>query len=349
MNPNSPHRRFNPLRREWVLVSPHRAGRPWQGQLEKAPAETLPPYDPSCYLCPGNARAGGVRNANYTGTFVFDNDFPALLPERTPEDDFTAHPLLVGIAERGLCRVVCFSPRHDLTLPEMEPWQIEDVIDTWVREAADLAKRDFIANVQIFENKGEIMGCSNPHPHSQIWAQSHLPNEIVAEETAQAEYWTQHQSQLLIDYGTEEQGRRERLVAANESFVAVVPFWAVWPFELLLTARRPCPYVTELSPQEISDLATLLKQVTTCYDNLFEIPFPYSMGFHQAPVDHLPHPEWTLHVHFYPPLLRSASVRKFMVGYEMLAMPQRDITAESAAERLRAASGLHYKQRKTEK
>lgn len=348
MNPNSPHRRFNPLRREWVLVSPHRAGRPWQGQLEKAPAETLPPYDPSCYLCPGNARAGGVRNANYTGTFVFDNDFPALLPERTPEDDFTAHPLLVGIAERGLCRVVCFSPRHDSTLPELEPEQIEDVIETWMREAADLAKRDFIANVQIFENKGEIMGCSNPHPHSQIWAQSNLPNEIVAEETAQAEYWTQHQSQLLIDYSTEEQGRRERLVAANESFVAVVPFWAVWPFELLLTARRPCPYVTELSPQEISDLATLLKQVTTCYDNLFEIPFPYSMGFHQAPVDHLPHPEWTLHVHFYPPLLRSASVRKFMVGYEMLAMPQRDITAESAAERLRAASGLHYKQRKTE-
>ncbi len=340
----SPHRRFDPLRREWVLVSPQRAGRPWQGQVERASVETLPTYDPECYLCPGNERAGGVKNDQYEATFVFDNDFPALLPEGVAEVPGSDGSLLTAALEQGLCRVVCFSPRHDLTLPELELPAIETVVATWKRETADLALKDFVHSIQVFENKGEIMGCSNPHPHSQIWAQSHLPNEIVHETRSQGEYWATHMRWMLIDYGNEERRLGERLIAENDHFLAVVPFWAVWPFEVLVIARRPVAYLTELLPAELTALADVLKQVTTRYDNLFEVPFPYSMGFHQAPFDHTPHPEWTLHAHFYPPLLRSATVRKFMVGYEMLAMPQRDITPEAAAERLRAVPAVHYKQ-----
>ena len=342
---DSPHRRFNPLTRDWVLVSPQRARRPWLGQVEKTPLERLPQYDPTCYLCPGNARAGGLTNPPYTGTFVFDNDFAALLPDPVEQNLAPSHPLLAYRPERGLCRVVCFSPRHDLTLPELEHSAVEDVLEAWRRESADLGARDFIRYAQVFENKGAVMGCSNPHPHSQIWAQSQLPNEIAKELDSQSAYFADHNRPLLLDYLAEERRLKERLVFQNQSFTALVPFWAVWPFEILLVAHRPSAHLEELTPPEMSDLAEALKQVTTRYDNLFEISFPYSMGFHQAPADGQSHPEWVLHAHFYPPLLRSATVRKFMVGYEMLAMPQRDITPEIAAERLQGLPDLHYKLR----
>jgi UDPglucose--hexose-1-phosphate uridylyltransferase len=340
---NNPHRRFNPLSGEWVLVSPHRAKRPWLGQVEKQAPVSLPAYDPTCYLCPRNERAGGVRNPDYAGTFVFDNDFAALLPDSAQERAAVLHPLLVSIPEQGQCRVVCFSPRHDLSLPELDLPSIEGVIDAWARESSALAEREYIQYVQVFENKGAMMGCSNPHPHSQVWAQSNLPNEILKESSTQAEYFKQNGRPLLVDYIREEQARRERLLAANDHFTALVPFWAVWPFEVLVAAHRPSETLGDLSAEEVAALAEVIKQVTTRYDNLFGISFPYSMGFHQAPADGARHPGWVLHAHFYPPLLRSAAVRKFMVGYEMLAMPQRDITPESAAERLRALSEVHYK------
>lgn len=336
-----PHRRYNPLTGEWVLVSPHRARRPWLGQVEKIPPENLPPYDPECYLCPGNSRASGARNPLYTNTFVFDNDFAALLPESGREDS-AQHPLLAAKPEQGICRVVCFSPRHDLTLPQMDVEAVQVVVETWAQESRELGEKDFICYVQVFENKGALMGCSNPHPHSQIWAQSQLPNEIVKEYSRQEAYYTQYGRPLLLDYLEEEWQRGERLLLRNDSFTALVPFWAVWPFEVLLIAHRPLAYLWELTGEEICALAEILQGITVRYDNLFEISFPYSMGFHQAPTDGQDHPEWVLHAHFYPPLLRSATVRKFMVGYEMLAMPQRDITPEAAAERLRALSSVHY-------
>jgi UDPglucose--hexose-1-phosphate uridylyltransferase len=338
----SPHRRFNPLTREWVLVSPHRAKRPWLGQTEKTPPEHLPPYEPTCYLCPGNERAGGVRNPAYSGTFVFDNDFAALLPEAAAGAS-QAHPLFSAEPERGFCRVVCFSPRHDLTLPELSAPEVEAVLATWAAQTDELLGRSGIQYVQVFENKGAMMGCSNPHPHSQIWATAHIPNELAKELVSQADYFANGKHPLLLDYIAEEHKRGERLVASNDHFTALVPFWAVWPFELLLVAHRPASRLSELNAAETSALADIIQRVTTRYDNLFEISFPYSMGFHQAPSDGRPHPEWVLHAHFYPPLLRSATVRKFMVGYEMLAMPQRDITPETAAERLRTLSEQHYR------
>ena len=339
-----PHRRRNPLTGDWVLVSPHRAKRPWLGQVEKPQEETFLSYDPTCTLCPGNKRASGDQNPDYTDTFVFDNDFSALLPESVPTKP-ASHPLFQTESEQGLCRVVCFSPRHDLTLPELPLASVEQVVDTWKRESADLGAKEFIQYVQVFENKGAIMGCSNPHPHSQIWAQSHLPNEPAKELATQATYLTEVGRPMLMDYLDKEGRHTERILAANEYFTALVPFWAVWPFEILLSANRPVGYLTDLTSAEISALADLLRRVTISYDNLFEISFPYSMGFHQAPYDGLAHPEWVLHAHFYPPLLRSATVRKFMVGYETMAMPQRDITPESAAERLRNLPTVHYKQR----
>ena len=339
----SPHRRFNSLTGDWVLVSPQRNARPWLGQVERTPSENLPTYDPECYLCPGNERAGGIRNPHYEHTFVFDNDFAALTPDSAATESISNHPLLRAASERGSCRVVCFSPRHDLTLPELESSAVTDVIATWVEQTSGLSRKDFIKSVQVFENKGALMGCSNPHPHSQIWAQSQLPNEIAKELATQSAYWAEHNRQMLLDYAAEERRQGERIVFENESFTALVPFWAVWPFEILLIARRAIPYLPDLTSSEYVALAEVLQQITTRYDNLFEISFPYSMGFHQAPFDGRPHPEWTLHAHFYPPLLRSATVRKFMVGYEMLAMPQRDITPEIAAERLRGLSAIHYK------
>jgi len=344
---NFPHRRFNPLTREWVLVSPHRAQRPWLGQVEKSPPENLPSYDPTCYLCPGNERAAGRKNPDYTSTFVFDNDFAALLP---PNDSAipTLNPLFTAEPEAGRCRVICFSPRHDLTLPELSPAEVEAVVQTWIEQTRELSEHDYIRYVQVFENKGAMMGCSNPHPHSQVWASSHLPNEPAKELLAQSDYHRDHHTCLLCDYLAAEIKSGERIVAANPYFTALVPFWAVWPFEILLLSQRHCGALTDLTPPEVTALADLLRRITARYDNLFEISFPYSMGFHQAPPRSSPaeREAWHFHAHFYPPLLRSATVKKFMVGYEMLAMPQRDLTAETAAERLRSLSEEHYRDQK---
>ena len=343
---NIPQRRLNPLTGEWVLVSPHRATRPWLGQVEKNIIENPSAFDPDCYLCPGNNRAGGIKNPPYTSTFVFDNDFPALLPDSQTNIRQDEFPFLVREPEQGICRVVCFSPRHDLTLPELDLSAIESVLSTWIEQSDDLARHDFINYVQVFENKGELMGCSNPHPHSQIWASGHIPNEPGKELIYQGAYFKENHRPLLVDCIVEEHKRKERILVANDHFTALVPFWAIWPFEVLISAHRPgLTRLTEMTSTEHMALAEVLKFVTTRYDNLFEISFPYSMGFHQAPFDGSLHPEWTLHTHFYPPLLRSATIRKFMVGYEMLAMPQRDISPEAAAERLRSLPEIHYKQR----
>ncbi|NLE51732.1 MAG: UDP-glucose--hexose-1-phosphate uridylyltransferase [Chloroflexi bacterium] len=336
-----PHRRLNPLTNEWILVSPHRAQRPWQGAVEDLPPEQRPTYDPACYLCPGNERAGGKVNPAYTGTFVFDNDFPALLPD-TPDEEPTAHPLFRIQGERGLARVICFSPRHDLTLAEMAIDDIRAVVDTWAAQTEDLGQRDFIGYVQVFENRGAMMGASNPHPHGQIWATERLPREVLKEDSAQRDYYTAQNRTLLADYLDEERQRGERIVYSNNTWTVLVPFWAIWPFETLLIAHRPARSIPELAGDERDGLADALHHVTVRYDNLFRTSFPYSMGFHQAPTDGGDYPHWHLHAHFYPPLLRSATVKKHMVGYEMLGTPQRDITPEQAAARLRELSDRHY-------
>ena len=331
-----PHRRLNPLTGEWVLVSPHRTQRPWQGQVEEAARAAQPEYDPTCYLCPGNERAGGARNPRYTSTFVFDNDFAALRPD-TPPDRFDEDGLLVAQGEPGICRVVCFSPRHDLTIAHMEPADLRRVVDTWAGQYRELGARESIRYVQIFENRGAMMGCSNAHPHCQIWSNSHLPNEVSKEQAAQLEWREARARCLICDYAALEAARRERLVDENASWMAVVPFWAVWPFETMVMPRRHVAAIDSLDDAERDGLADILKRLTARYDRLFATPFPYSMGFHQSPTDGEAHPEWHLHLHFHPPLLRSATVRKFLVGYELLAAPQRDLTPEAAAERLRSA------------
>jgi UDPglucose--hexose-1-phosphate uridylyltransferase len=333
---DDPHRRLNILTGEWVLVSPHRMKRPWQGQVEEIPADHRPAYDPTCYLCPGNERAGGHRNPQYTGSWVFDNDFAALRPGDA-RHEMNADGLLVAHQEPGVCRVICFSPRHDLSLPQMEVPAIRGVVDLWAEEYARLGARDDIGHVQIFENKGELMGSSNPHPHGQIWAQRSVPLQPAREGAHQLAHHERHRRTLLGDYLRLELELRERLVCANDAWVALVPFWAVWPFETLVVSRRPVAHLGQLDDRERDLLADVIKQLTARYDALFNVSFPYSAGFHQAPTDDAPHPEWHLHLHFYPPLLRSATVRKFLVGYEMMAEAQRDLTAESAAERLRAA------------
>ena len=323
-------------------MSPHRALRPWQGAIEKIPVERQPEYDPTCYLCPGNARAGGVHNPVYKSTFVFDNDFAALKPDTIPDRlDIDEKGLLVAAGEPGTCRVMCFSPRHDLTLSTMDPEDIAEVVRTWTRQFQELGVRPDINHVQIFENRGAMMGASNPHPHCQIWATYSLPEAPAKELAAQSEYQRLYSTCLLCDYIALEEKQGQRIVWQNESFVALVPFWAVWPFELLICSRRHLATFLDLSTAEVADLSNTMKQVTSTYDRIFEVPFPYSMGFHQAPTDKAAHPEWHFHAHFYPPLLRSATVRKFMVGFEMLGTPQRDITPETAAERLRsfASSG----------
>ncbi|HUS20168.1 MAG TPA: UDP-glucose--hexose-1-phosphate uridylyltransferase [Terriglobales bacterium] len=331
-----PHRRRNALTGEWVLVSPHRTERPWQGQTETAGAAAQSHYDPSCYLCPGNERAGGVKNPDYTGTFVFENDFAALKPDAPPaSDNFESRDLLVARSEGGVCCVMCFTPRHDLTLSTMETGDIQSVIDRWADQTTELGARDHIRHVQVFENRGAAMGASNPHPHCQIWATETIPVEPQKELSAQRTYREARSACLLCDYAALETRLGERVVFENDSFIVVVPFWAVWPFETLVIAKTHAPDLPSLSGNQRQGLADVLRRITTRYDNLFQTSFPYSMGFHQAPSDDEAHPEWHLHAHFYPPLLRSATVRKFMVGFEMLGMPQRDITAESAAERLR--------------
>ncbi len=341
-----PHRRLNPLTREWVLVSPQRTDRPWLGKVEGREAERRQTYDPACYLCPGNSRAGGVQNPQYAGTYVFDNDYPALISQAS-ESEVDESGLIVARRERGICRVVCFSPRHDLTISRMSQDEIRPVVDAWVEQYQSLAAVPWVRHVQIFENCGAMMGASNPHPHCQVWANASVPNQPAKDQASLLEYHNRLKSCLLCDYLKLELERRERVVCENEEFAAVVPYWAVWPFETLVLSKRHLGAMDDFTIAERDLLAGILKQLTTRYDNLFEVPFPYSMGFHQRPTDRQPHPEWHFHAHYYPPLLRSATVQKFMVGYEMMAGPQRDVTPESAAARLREVSEVHYAARES--
>ena len=330
-----PHRRLNALTGTWVLVSPHRTARPWQGQVEAPAPENISPYAPTCYMCPGNTRANGATNPKYHRTFVFDNDFAALRPD-TPASHYNVADLLCADGETGICRVLCFSPRHDLTLAKMPVPDIRAVVDMWVQQRVDLAARSGIRYVQIFENRGAMMGASNPHPHGQVWASASVPHEVAKESDRQRHYYEKNETDLLGAYLDIEIAEADRLVCDNDAFVALVPFWAVWPFETIIIPRRQFATIDALTDQERDALASLLKRLLTRYDNLFSVSFPYSMGFHEAPADGAAHPEWRWHAHVYPPLLRSATVRKFMVGYELLGMPQRDIPPEQAAERLRA-------------
>jgi len=331
-----PHRRLNPLTGEWVLVSPQRTDRPWQGQVEEQATAPALTYDPSCYLCPRNSRAGGVHNPDYTSTFVFNNDFPALLPNSEP-GAMNRRDLFVATSERGVCRVVCFSPRHDLTISQMSKDELTCVVNTWCNQTESLYETPYIRHVQIFENRGAMMGASNPHPHCQIWAGESIPNKLLKETTAQAKYLRDAGACLLCRY-LESEHNSEREVCSNRSFAAIVPFWAVWPFEALIVGGRHVSRLDELTSAERTDMGDILNQLTSRYDALFGTPFPYTMGFHQCPKSNAKSLGWHLHAHFYPPLLRSATVRKFMVGYELLAGPQRDITPEMAAAELRAVT-----------
>lgn len=337
-----PHRRYNPLLGEWLLISPHRTKRPWQGQQELNQWPESPAHDPACYLCAGNARAGGELNPQYQTTFVFTNDFAALMPT-VPNAPATSDPLFQIQSEHGTSRVICFSPDHSKTLPLLSDEEIQAVIRTWINEAQDLGKT--YPSVQIFENKGAVMGCSNPHPHGQVWAQSQLPSLVSKEDKQQQEYLQQQGVSLLLDYARKESAAGERVVVENDNWLVVVPFWAAWPFETLLLPKWPCARITELSDEAQLSLGNILRDLTARYDNLFECSFPYSMGWHGAPFNTDSAGHWQLHAHFYPPLLRSASVRKFMVGYEMLAEPQRDLSPEQAAARLREQSPIHFRLR----
>jgi len=337
-----PHRRWNPLRQSWVLVSPHRAQRPWQGEVGRQAAPSGNAYDPQCYLCPGNQRAGGAANPAYEGVFSFVNDYAALLPDSPSLTESTASPLLVAEPARGLCKVLCFHPNHSLTLAHMTRAEILRVVDAWMQEYKELADLDWMEYVQIFENRGAMMGASNPHPHCQIWATGFVPDEPAAETQAQREHLAHTGRCLLCDYLAAESAAQERVIFQNEHFAALVPWWATWPFEVLVVSRRHLGALPELNLGEREGLADVLKRLTTRFDNLFQTSFPYTMGFHQLPTDKREHPEWHFHAHFYPPLLRSATVRKFMVGFEMLGMPQRDITPEAAAQRLRACPEEHF-------
>ena len=331
-----PHRRLNPLTEEWILVSPHRATRPWQGEVAKVATSSEPAYDPSCYLCPGNTRAGGIRNPEYTSTFVFENDFAALKPQSAQDRiDLESMGLIVAAGEPGACRVICFSPRHDLTLATMRLEEIEPVVHTWMGQFRELGALPSINHVQIFENRGAMMGASNPHPHCQIWSTASIPEAPAKELRSQQKYLRANSRCLLCDYVALEQRQQARIVCENDAFVALVPFWAVWPFEILLCSRRHMASMNDFTAHDARFLSDILHRVTATYDQVFAAPFPYSMGFHQSPTDDDGHPEWHFHAHFYPPLLRSATIRKFMVGFEMLGTPQRDITPEIAAERLR--------------
>jgi len=336
---SQPHRRYNILTDEWVLVSPHRTKRPWQGKTNKTVVAKKETYDENCYLCPTNKRASGGTNPDYKGTYSFDNDFAALLPG---EEQITSDKgLLKATTESGLCKVICFSPDHSLTLPLMSVAEISDVITLWKKEYAELGAKSNINHVQIFENKGDIMGCSNPHPHGQIWAQYSIPEVVLKKQTQQLTHWNVNGKSLLADYIQQEIALDERIILKNEHFVAIVPYWAVWPYETMIVPLKHYQQIGQLNNEEQQAFAEIIKDLTTKYDNLFETSFPYSSGIHQSPTDR-EHPEWHFHMSFYPPLLRSAEVKKFMVGYEMFANPQRDITAEQAAENLKKLSTTHY-------
>jgi UDPglucose--hexose-1-phosphate uridylyltransferase len=335
------HRRLNRLTGEWVLVAPHRTKRPWQGHEEGKSERNTVVYDPACYLCPGNARANGIANPDYRNTYTFVNDFSALI-ENMPAFDLNDSGMLIARSERGICKVICFSPQHNLTLAEMDLPDIESVIRTWQEEYKTLGAYPFINYVQIFENKGEIMGCSNPHPHGQIWAQETIPVEPAKEQAQQLIYFQEKKSPLLQDYLQAELGKKDRIIYENDRFVVLVPFWAVWPYETMILPKSRLQHILQLSARDITDLAGAIQVLTTRYDNLFKVSFPYSAGIHQAPTDGAEHSEWQMHMHFYPPLLRSATIKKFMVGYELLANPQRDITAETSAAILRDLPAKHY-------
>jgi UDPglucose--hexose-1-phosphate uridylyltransferase len=333
-----PHRRYNPLRGEWLLVSPHRAKRPWQGQQDEPDVAQRPAHDATCFLCPGNSRVTGEANPDYAGTYVFTNDFAALTRDAPAPQ--TSDPLFQSEGARGEARVICFSPDHAKTLPELEPAAIEAIVDTWCAQAAELGQR--YANVQIFENKGAMMGCSNPHPHGQIWATDYLPQELATEDRNQRIWRIQHDNSMLLTLANRESGG-PRVVVETEHWLAIVPFWAAWPYETLLLPKFAVQRLPDLTPQQKSDLAHAIAALTARYDNLFQCSFPYSMGWHGAPFGQDGNDHWQLHAHFYPPLLRSASVRKFMVGYELLAETQRDLTPEQAAESLRKVSDVHFR------
>jgi UDPglucose--hexose-1-phosphate uridylyltransferase len=320
------------------MVSPHRTQRPWQGEVSKTAAAAGVSYDPECYLCPGNRRAGNEENPKYEGVFTFVNDYAAVLPNPPAHLDEAASPLLASEPVEGICKVLCFHPDHSLTLAKMERADIRRVIDAWAAETQEISAREWIKSVQVFENRGAMMGASNPHPHCQIWATSVVPDEAAAELDAQKEYLTGKGTCLLCDYLTAERGTDDRIILENDHFIVIVPWWAVWPFETMVLPKRHFGGFPEMSAEERDGLADALKRITSRYDKLFDVSFPYTMGFHQSPVNDGEHPEWHFHAHFYPPLLRSATVRKFMVGFEMLGMPQRDITPEQAAERLRGLS-----------
>ena len=335
------HRRFNPLTSEWILVSPHRTQRPWQGKTEQNSHQQIPSYKPDCYLCPKNERANGNRNPDYSSTFVFDNDFSALKND-SELLDINESELLKVKSEKGICRVVCFSPKHNITLAQLEVADIVNVVKTWQDEYSTLGSKPFINYIQIFENKGEIMGCSNPHPHGQIWAQESIPNLSLQEQNNQLNYFRNKNKTLLNDYLNLEKQKNERIVFENDSFILLVPFWATWPFETMIISKRSVGNILQLTEKEVKDFAEVLKITTVKYDNIFDVPFPYSAGIHQAPTDGKEHPEWHFHMHFFPPLLRTATIKKFMVGYEMLAEPQRDITPERSAEVLKQSGIIHY-------
>ncbi|ARN77250.1 galactose-1-phosphate uridylyltransferase [Nonlabens spongiae] len=327
------HKRFNILTREWVLVSPHRTKRPWQGKQESLPAMDRPSYDPACYLCPGNERASGDVNPDYEDVFFFENDFAALKSQ--VEEQKFEDGLLRAETESGICKVICFSPDHSKSLADMSIDGIDKVVKMWQREYRDLGNQDHINYVQIFENKGEVMGCSNPHPHGQIWSQSSLPNEVVKKDRSQRSYFEKHKKSMLGEYLEQEQAYNDRIIYENEAFIVLIPFWAVWPYEAMIVPKTHQTNILEIPTAETSLFADAISRLTKAYDKLFDCSFPYSSGIHQAPTDGKDHSHWHWHMSFYPPLLRSATVKKFMVGYEMFASPQRDITAESAAEILR--------------
>jgi UDPglucose--hexose-1-phosphate uridylyltransferase len=329
-----PHRRYNQLTGEWVLVSPHRAKRPWQGQQEEINRSERSSYEPECYLCPGNKRANGELNSAYISTYVFENDFGAL-QSHSPSGSYK-NELLIAESEKGICKVICFSPRHDLTLAEMEVEDIKKVVDLWQTEYETLSKLEFINYVQIFENKGSTMGCSNPHPHGQIWAQGSIPMEPEKDTFHQEKYYEEKGSSLLYDYLQLELKEKTRIVAENAHFVALVPFWAIWPFETMIISKRQIKHLGQMNDEEKMAYAEMIKITTATYDKVFNVSFPYSAGIHQMPTDGKNYPGWHLHMHFYPPLLRSATVKKFMVGYEMLGDPQRDITPETSASILKS-------------